>query len=113
IALESNGQMDTFWDLLNERLEIVADALVYRVKRVKEAKPENAPILYMYGAFGDRLQIEDKVDELFNNKRATVSLGYIGLYEVATCFYGPDWEDNSEAKIFTLDILRQLKAKAD
>ena len=113
IALESNGQMDTFWDLLNERLEIVADALVYRVKRVKEAKPENAPILYMYGAFGDRLQIEDKVDELFNNKRATVSLGYIGLYEVATCFYGPDWENNSEAKIFTLDILRQLKAKAD
>lgn len=113
IALESNGQMDTFWDLLNERLEIVADALVYRVKRVKEAKPENAPILYMYGAFGDRLQIEDNVDELFNNKRATVSLGYIGLYEVATCFYGPDWENNSEAKIFTLDILRHLKAKAD
>ncbi|MRI81008.1 anaerobic ribonucleoside-triphosphate reductase [Aerococcaceae bacterium DSM 109653] len=113
IALESNGQMDTFWNLLDERLGIVADALVYRVKRVKEAKPENAPILYMYGAFGDRLQIEDKVDELFNNKRATVSLGYIGLYEVATCFYGPDWENNSEAKIFTLDILRQLKAKAD
>lgn len=113
IALESNGHIDTFWDLLNERLEIVADALVYRVKRVKEAKPENAPILYMYGAFGDRLQIEDKVDELFNNKRATVSLGYIGLYEVATCFYGPDWEGNSEAKLFTLNILRQLKAKAD
>lgn len=113
IALESNGQMNTFWNLLDERLGIVADALVYRVKRVKEAKPENAPILYMYGAFGDRLQIEDKVDELFNNKRATVSLGYIGLYEVATCFYGPDWENNSEAKIFTLDILRQLKAKAD
>ncbi|MRJ48549.1 anaerobic ribonucleoside-triphosphate reductase [Fundicoccus ignavus] len=113
IALESNGQMDTFWNLLNERLEIVADALVYRVRRVKEAKPENAPILYMYGAFGDRLKIEDKVDELFKNKRATVSLGYIGLYEVATCFYGPDWEDNSEAKLFTLNILRQLKAKAD
>ena len=88
IALEAQGSQEKFWQILNERLAIVKDALVYRVERVKEAKPANAPILYMYGAFGKRLATQDAVDELFKNKRATVSLGYIGLYEVASAFYG-------------------------
>lgn len=113
IALEAQGSQEKFWQILNERLAIVKDALVYRVKRVKEAKPANAPILYMYGAFGKRLATQDAVDELFKNKRATVSLGYIGLYEVASAFYGGAWEDNQEAKNFTLDILKELKKNAD
>ena len=54
IALEAQGSQEKFWQILNERLAIVKDALVYRVERVKEAKPANAPILYMYGAFGKR-----------------------------------------------------------
>lgn len=113
IALEAQGSQEKFWQILNERLAIVKDALVYRVERVKEAKPANAPILYMYGAFGKRLATQDSVDELFKNKRATVSLGYIGLYEVASAFYGGAWEDNQEAKNFTLDILKELKKNAD
>ncbi|WP_430613807.1 anaerobic ribonucleoside-triphosphate reductase [Enterococcus sp. AZ120] len=113
IALEAQGSQEKFWKILNERLAIVKDALVYRVERVKEAKPANAPILYMYGAFGKRLATQDAVDELFKNKRATVSLGYIGLYEVASAFYGGVWEDNKEAKNFTLDILKELKKNAD
>ncbi|WP_267592350.1 anaerobic ribonucleoside-triphosphate reductase [Enterococcus faecalis] len=112
IALEAQGSQEKFWQILNERLAIVKDALVYRVERVKEAKPANAPILYMYGAFGKRLATQDAVDELFKNKRATVSLGYIGLYEVASAFYGGAWEDNQEAKNFTLDILKELKKNA-
>lgn len=113
ISLEAQGSQEKFWQILNERLAIVKDALVYRVERVKEAKPANAPILYMYGAFGKRLATQDAVDELFKNKRATVSLGYIGLYEVASAFYGGAWEDNQEAKNFTLDILKELKKNAD
>lgn len=113
IALEAQESQEKFWQILNERLAIVKDALVYRVERVKEAKPANAPILYMYGAFGKRLATQDSVDELFKNKRATVSLGYIGLYEVASAFYGGAWEDNQEAKNFTLDILKELKKNAD
>ena len=113
IALEAQGSQEKFWQILNERLAIVKDALVYLVERVKEAKPANAPILYMYGAFGKRLATQDAVDELFKNKRATVSLGYIGLYEVASAFYGGAWEDNQEAKNFTLDILKELKKNAD
>ena len=113
IALEANGDLEIFWSLLNERIDIVADALVYRVNRVKEAKPENAPILYMHGAFGERLEVNDSVDDLFKNKRATVSIGYIGLYEVAASFYGPEWENNIGAKAFTIEILSTLKDKAD
>ncbi|HCS93507.1 MAG TPA: anaerobic ribonucleoside-triphosphate reductase [Bavariicoccus seileri] len=113
IALEAHGDINRFWDILEERLKIVKDALVYRIKRVKEAHPANAPILYEYGAFGKRLTREDSVDELFKNKRATVSLGYIGLYEAATAFYGPNWEHNKEAKAFTVGIVKSLKDHAD
>ncbi|MFZ1605517.1 MAG: anaerobic ribonucleoside-triphosphate reductase [Enterococcus aquimarinus] len=113
IALEANGSMERFWSLLEERLSIVKDALIYRTERCKEASPENAPILYMYGAFGNRLKRGEKVDQLFNNLLATVSLGYIGLYESAAAFYGGDWETNKEAKDFTLAILKSLKAHVD
>lgn len=109
IAMESNGDMDKFWHLFNERMGIAKDALAYRVERVKEATPANAPILYQYGAFGERLGKYDSVDELFKNRRATVSLGYIGLYEVASVFYGGAWEHNPEAKEFTVDIVRRMK----
>ncbi|CYV09838.1 anaerobic ribonucleoside-triphosphate reductase [Streptococcus suis] len=109
IAMESAGDMDKFWEIFAERMAIAKDALVYRVERVKEATPANAPILYQYGAFGKRLAKTDAVDEVFKNRRATVSLGYIGLYEVATVFYGGEWETNPEAKDFTVDIIKKMK----
>lgn len=113
IAIEAHQNKEAFFSLLEDRLEVVGEALHYRVERCKEAIPENAPILYMNGAFGQRLQKEDIVDQVFKNRRATVSIGYIGLYEVATLFYGPEWESNSEAKEFTLEILRKMKAFAE
>lgn len=113
IAIESKGDQNKFWQLLSDRLEIMKDALLYRVERCKEAIPANAPILYMYGAFGKRLSRTDSVNELFKNRRATVSLGYIGLYEVASAFFGGEWETNPEAKAFTLDIVKELKANAN
>lgn len=112
IALETRGDLDAFWALLDERLETVHDALLYRVERCKEAVPANAPILYVHGAFGQRLAPDDDVDALFRGGRATVSLGYIGLYEAAAAFYGGDWEHDPEAKEFTLRVLRTLAARA-
>ena len=50
----------------------------------------NAPTLFRYGAFG-RLETNENVDQLFRNERATVSLGYIGLYEATAVFFGKDW----------------------
>ena len=113
IALESEGDMNKFWEIFNERMNIAEDALVYRVERTKEATPANAPILYQYGAFGHRLGKEENVDQLFKNRRATVSLGYIGLYEVATVFFGTSWESNPDAKEFTLDIIRDMKRRVE
>lgn len=113
IALESEGDMNKFWEIFNERMNIAEDALVYRVERTKEATPANAPILYQYGAFGRRLGKEESVDQLFKNRRATISLGYIGLYEVATVFFGNNWENNPEAKEFTLDIIRDMKRRVE
>ena len=113
IALESEGDMNKFWEIFNERMNIAEDALVYRVERTKEATPANAPILYQYGAFGHRLGKEESVDQLFKNRRATVSLGYIGLYEVATVFFGNSWEHNPAAKEFTLDIIRDMKRRVE
>ena len=72
IAIESKGDQNKFWQLLSDRLEIMKDALLYRVERCKEAIPANAPILYMYGAFGKRLSRTDSVNELFK----TVELLY-------------------------------------
>ncbi len=111
IAMESHGDMDLFWEILNERLQVAKDALYFKVERTKEALPENAPILYRYGAFGKRLGEDESVDELFKNSRATVSLGYIGLYEVGTVFYGPNWEHNQAAHDFTVEIVKVLHDK--
>ncbi|WP_119317783.1 anaerobic ribonucleoside-triphosphate reductase [Companilactobacillus formosensis] len=111
IALESKGDIELFWEIFEEKMQICHTALEYRIKRTKEAKPENAPLLYMYGAFGKRLKKEDSVDELFKNGRATVSLGYIGLYEVCTCFFGNDWEQNPQAHDFAESITKALNEK--
>lgn len=112
IAMESEGNVGTFWALLEERLATMHDALLYRIERCKEAVPGNAPILYVHGAFGTRLGPTDDVDTLFRGGRATVSLGYIGLYEVATAFFGPAWEGNPEAKQLTLSVLESLQSHA-
>ena len=108
IAMESHGDMDLFWKIFNIRMQTCHEALEFKAHRVTEAKPVNAPILYQYGAFGKRLAEDRDVNELFKNGRATISLGYIGLYEVATVFYGPDWEHNKEAHDFTVEIVKKM-----
>ncbi|WP_439818626.1 anaerobic ribonucleoside-triphosphate reductase [Weissella paramesenteroides] len=108
IAIEAKGNKDVFWEIMDDRVHLAKKALLNRLSRCKEAKPENAPILYENGAFGKRLQPTDSVDELFKNSRATISLGYIGLYEVGTAFYGSEWEDNQEAHDFTVAIVKYL-----
>ncbi|WP_125980411.1 anaerobic ribonucleoside-triphosphate reductase [Loigolactobacillus iwatensis] len=108
IALESQGDQAKFWEILEQRLQVCKEALVFKVNRAKEAKPNNAPILYEFGAFGKRLKPTDSVDELFKNNRATVSLGYIGLYEVGAVFFGHAWENDPSAKAFTVDVVKDL-----
>lgn len=99
IAIQSGGNRERFWEIFTERMQTVKDALLFRLERIRAAKPENAPILYKYGAFGKRLDDRQDVDQLFNKERSTISIGYIGLYEAATMFYGGEWEANPEASV--------------
>lgn len=109
IALESKGDQELFWEILEERLQLARDALLFRIHRiVNDAKPQNAPILYQYGAFGMKANPDESVDKFYNHDRATVSLGYIGLYEVGTVFFGPNWEHNQEAHDFTVNVVKSL-----
>jgi anaerobic ribonucleoside-triphosphate reductase len=113
IAIEANGDKEKFWSILNQRLQLTKEALMERIYSLDKTKAKNAPILYMHGATGKRLESEENVANIFKNNRTTVSVGYIGLHEVATAFYGNDWQDNKEAKDFTLDILKEFKGKVE
>lgn len=109
IALFSAGNKEEFWQIFDEKMALTHQALAYRIERTKEAVPENAPLLYMYGAFGKRLKATDSVDEVFKDGRATISLGYIGLYETCTAFYGSHWEDSQEAHDFAEEIVKRMR----
>ena len=113
IALESRGDKDRFWHIFDERMAVAHHALQFRIMRCKQATPINAPTLFQYGAFG-RLKPTDSVDQLFRNERATVSLGYIGLYEATSVFYGKDWMTDHtwdpDGKEFALEIVRRMDA---
>lgn len=109
IALESEGNKEKFFAILNNKLQLCKDALIFRIRTLDTVQAKNAPILYMYGATGKRLNADDYIADIFKHGRSSVSLGYIGLHEVATYFYGYDWQDNKVAKQFTLDIMKTLK----
>lgn len=109
IAIQSEGDKDVFWDIFEDRMDTVHEALKVRKEKAFEALPENAPILYKHGAFGHNLEDGENVSKLFLNKRSTISIGYIGLYEVGALLFGSKWESNPEAKEFTLSVLKRMK----
>lgn len=109
LALLSQGDPQVFWQDLDEKIDWVRQALLTRIQATLRAKPENAPILYQHGAFGHYLRPDEDVNQVFTNDRATVSFGYIGLYETVAVFFGPTWETNSVAKTFSLKILEKLR----
>lgn len=111
IALESGNDKKKFWAILDQRLAVAHKGLQYRIRRCEEAKPKNAPVLWQFGAFG-RLSPDADVSQLFKNSRATVSLGYIGLAEAVSVFYGKNWiRDHSwdeNGRQFALAIVSKL-----
>ena len=107
IAL-STSTPEEFMRLLDERAVLVHDGLMYRYNRLADTLAKNAPILYQYGATGHRLSSNEVVQPIFDNGEATASIGYIGMHEVATRFWGNDWQDNEEAKSFTVGVLERL-----
>lgn len=110
-GLSANGDLDLFWDILDERLNLCYEALMLRINKLKGTTTETAPILWEHGAFA-RLPKGSKIDSLLENGYATVSLGYHGLYE---CVYSLIEESHtSEAgQELALEIMKKLKDTCD
>ncbi len=88
IALEARGDEAQFWQRLDERLALARRALMTRIARLENTKARVAPILYMEGACGVRLNADDAVGSIFRHGRASISLGYIGLHETLNALSG-------------------------
>ena len=114
IAIESKGCEATFYQLLEKRLELAKEALMTRIQRLDNVSARVAPILYVEGACGVRLQPDDKISEIFKHGRASISLGYIGIHETVNALYGVgDIYDSEELQQKGVAIVERLRAAVD
>ncbi len=109
VACSSDGDMDKFWEILDERLELCHRALRCRHERLKGTVSDVAPILWQNGALA-RLDKGEKIDKLLYNGYSTISLGYAGLYEMCVRMTGKSHTD-PEASQFALDVMQKLNDK--
>lgn len=109
VACSSYGDMDKFWKILDERLELCHKALRYRHERLLHTKSDVAPILWQNGAIA-RLEKGETIDKLLFGGYSTISLGYAGLYEMCVRMTGHSHTD-PEAKKFALSVMQRLNDK--
>ena len=109
VACSSNGDMDLFWKILDERLELCHRALRCRHERLLGTPSDVAPILWQNGALA-RLKKGETLDKLLYNGYSTISLGYAGLYEMCVRMTGKSHTD-PEAKPFALKVTQKLNDK--
>lgn len=108
IAIEAEKDHERFFRILDDRLELAREALLARISRLEGVKANIAPILYTEGAFGVRLKPDENILDLFRNGRASVSLGYIGLHEVALLMFDEHPFGSKEAQAFLHDVVEHL-----
>ncbi|PMG90101.1 anaerobic ribonucleoside-triphosphate reductase [Vibrio breoganii] len=115
IALQAGGSEERFYELLDEKLVTARRALETRITRLENVKARVAPILYMEGACGVRLNPDDSVAEIFKNGRASISLGYIGIHETINALFGTEEHvfDESRLREKALDIVAYLKENVE
>ncbi|MCI8962556.1 MAG: anaerobic ribonucleoside-triphosphate reductase [Eubacterium sp.] len=109
VACSSYGDMDKFWKILDERLELCHRALRCRHERLKGTVSDVAPILWQHGALA-RLGKGEKIDKLLYDGYSTISLGYAGLYEMCVRMTGKSHTDQ-EAREFALAVMKRLNDK--
>ena len=107
IALTSGKDMDLFWKIFDERLELCHRALQLRHQRLSKALSDVAPILWQHGALA-RLEKGESIHELLHNGYSTISLGYAGLYECVKYMTGHSHTDNGKGKEFGLKVMQHL-----
>ena len=106
VALSSGGDMDKFWQIFDERLDLCYRALMYRHNRLKGTLSDAAPILWQYGALA-RLKKGETIDKLLYGGYSTISLGYAGLYECVKYMTGKSHTD-PEATPFALEVMQHM-----
>ena len=111
VALSAGGDMDKFWKIFDERLELCHRALQIRHKRLSNATSDVAPILWQHGALA-RLEKGESIHELLHHGYSTISLGYAGLYECVKVMTGHSHTDNGEGKEFGLKVMQHLNDAA-
>ena len=113
IACSSGGDMDKFWKIFDERLELCYRALMCRHNRLKGTLSDAAPILWQYGALA-RLEKGEKIDKLLYGGYSTISLGYAGLYECTRYMTGKSHtDDEGGGKAFALSVMQHLNDACD
>ena len=108
VALSSGGNIEKFWEIFEERLELCHRALLCRHERLKGTPSDVAPILWQYGACA-RLKKGEPIDKLLYGGYSTISLGYAGLYECVKYMTGKSHTDPS-ATPFALEIMETMNA---
>ena len=109
VACSAEGDMDKFWEILDERLELCHRALRCRHERLLGTISDVAPILWQNGALA-RLKKGEKIDRLLFNGYSTISLGYAGLYEMCMRMVGKSHTD-PQARPFALKVMQRLNDK--
>ena len=109
VACSSEGDMDRFWEILDERLELCHRGLRCRHERLLGTVSDVAPILWQYGALA-RLKKGEVIDKLLYDGYSTISLGYAGLYEMCMRMLGKSHTD-PEARPFALAVMQRLNDK--
>ena len=111
IALSSGGNMEKFWKIFDERLDLCYRALMCRHNRLKGTLSDAAPILWQYGACA-RLKKGEPIDKLLVGGYSTISLGYAGLCECVRYMTGKSHTDPS-ATPFALDVMKYMNAACE
>lgn len=106
VALSSSGDIDKFYKIFNERLDLCYTALMYRHNRLKGTPSDVAPILWQYGALA-RLEKGEKIDKLLYGGYSTISLGYAGLYECTKYMTGES-HTQENGKLFAMGVMKRL-----
>ena len=112
IALSSNGDVETFWEIFDERTELCHKALQIRHKRLEGTPSDVAPILWRYGALA-RLKKGEVIDKLLHGGYSTLSLGYAGLYECVKFMTGNSHTDGDKGEKFGLEVMQALNDKCN
>ena len=106
VACSSDGDMEKFWEILDERLELCHRALRLRHERLLGTVSDVAPILWQYGALA-RLKKGETIDKLLFNNYSTISLGYAGLYEMCVRMLGVS-HTTEQGREFSLKVMEKL-----